>query len=85
MPFELNHISFNYADRKVIDDISIALVPGKFYGIIGPNGCGKTTMVDLLARHRQPDDGNIFYQGDPLSSFSKKELSRKIYKFSVYG
>jgi iron complex transport system ATP-binding protein len=78
MPFELNHISFNYADRKVIDDISIALVPGKFYGIIGPNGSGKTTMVDLLSRHRLPAEGRISYNGRALSSFSKKELSREI-------
>ena len=78
MPFELNHISFNYADRKVIDDISLALEPGKFYGIIGPNGSGKTTMLDLLARHLLPDKGDIFYQGKALASFSKKELSRKI-------
>ncbi len=78
MPFELNHISFNYADRKVIDNISIALVPGKFYGIIGPNGSGKTTMVDLLSRHRLPTEGRISYNGRALSSFSKKELSREI-------
>lgn len=78
MSFELNHISFHYAERKVIDDISLALVPGKFYGIIGPNGSGKTTLIDLLARHKLPDEGNISYQGKTLSSFSKKELSKKI-------
>ena len=78
MPFELNHISFHYAARKVIDDVSLVLEPGKFYGIIGPNGSGKTTMLDLLARHRLPDHGNIFYLGSPLASFSKKALSRKI-------
>jgi iron complex transport system ATP-binding protein len=78
MPFELNHISFNYAERKVIDDISLVLEPGKFYGIIGPNGSGKTTLLDLLARHRLPDEGDIFYQDKALSSFSKKELSKEI-------
>jgi iron complex transport system ATP-binding protein len=78
MPFELSNISFFYSDKKVIDDISIALVPGKFYGIIGPNGCGKTTMLDLLSRHRLPDSGDIFYNGKSLSSYSKKELSRQI-------
>ena len=78
MHFELNHISFKYADRKVIDDVTIALAPGKFYGIIGPNGSGKTTLLDLLSRHRLPDEGKISYQGKALSSFSKKELSKKI-------
>ena len=78
MPFEFNHISFNFNDRKVIDDISLCLAPGKFYGIIGPNGSGKTTLLDLLARHRLPDSGEILYRDRALGSFSKKELSREI-------
>ena len=78
MPFELNHISFNYADRKVIDDISLSLDSGKLYGIIGPNGSGKTTMLDMLARHRVPDQGAVSYNGKRLSSFSKKQLAREI-------
>lgn len=78
MPFHLNHISFYYADKKVIDDLTIALAPGKFYGIIGPNGSGKTTILDLLSKHRQPASGSIQYNGKDLSAYSKKELSREI-------
>ena len=78
MLFELNHIRFRYADRNVIDDISLSLAAGKFYGIIGPNGSGKTTLLDLLTRHRVPADGDIFYSGKPLALFSKKALSREI-------
>jgi iron complex transport system ATP-binding protein len=78
MLYELNHISFQYADKNVIDDINLFLEPGKFYGIIGPNGSGKTTLLDLLTRHRVPFDGDLLYNGRELSSFSKKELARKI-------
>jgi iron complex transport system ATP-binding protein len=78
MPFDMSHITFYYADRKVIDDISIALSSGKFYGIIGPNGSGKTTILDLLSKHRRPTMGTIRYNGKMLSSYSKKELSKEI-------
>jgi iron complex transport system ATP-binding protein len=78
MPFELDGITFFYSEKKVIDDFSISLVPAKFYGIIGPNGSGKTTIVDLLVNHRQPTAGRIYYRGKRLSAYSKAELSREI-------
>ena len=78
MPFEMDGISFFYGDKKVIDDFSINFAPSKFYGIIGPNGSGKTTIVDLLVNHRQPTDGRINYRGKRLSAYSKYELSRQI-------
>ncbi len=78
MSFELNHVSYHYADRKVIDDINLSLGSGKLYGVIGPNGSGKTTLLDLLAGHRQPDEGGVYYHGKAVSSFSKKQLAREV-------
>jgi len=78
LPFELDDITFYYSDKKVIDDLSISLEPAKFYGIIGPNGSGKTTILDLLAGHRQPSSGKLDYRGRALSSYSKLELSKEI-------
>ncbi len=78
MVFEVEKLSFFYEDKKVIDNISISLETGKFYGIIGPNGCGKTTFIDLLTKHSQPVSGGIKYKGKKLASYSKKELSKEI-------
>jgi iron complex transport system ATP-binding protein len=78
MPFELDGITFYYSDKKVIDEVSISFEPAKFYGIIGPNGSGKTTILDLLAGHRQPATGTLYYRGRALSSYSNSELSKEI-------
>jgi iron complex transport system ATP-binding protein len=78
MPFELTGVNFSYSGKKVIDDISLSFVPGNFCGIIGPNGCGKTTLLDLLAKHRQPTAGRIAYGSRDLRTYSTKELSKEI-------
>ena len=78
MSFELQGVGFSFDGKKVIDGVSLALAPGRFYGVIGPNGCGKTTMVDLLCRFRAPQQGRIDYNGKRLSAFSKRQLAREI-------
>ena len=78
MPFELTSVSFSYSEKKVIDDISLSFGPGMFCGIIGPNGCGKTTLLDLLAKHRRPTAGRIAYKDRDLGTYSTKELSKEI-------
>ncbi len=78
MAFAAENITYYYDDHKVVDGFSITLAPGKFYGIIGPNGCGKTTVLDLLCKHRKPASGTIKYQGKDLHRFSSKALAREI-------
>ena len=78
MPFDLTGVSFSYSEKKTINDISLSIAPGMFCGIIGPNGCGKTTLLDLLAKHRRPTAGMIAYKGRDLGSYSTKALSQEI-------
>ncbi len=56
---EFDAVSKGYADRLLIDSLSISLPPGSIVGVIGPNGAGKTTFLRLLAGLEQPDTGLI--------------------------
>ncbi len=78
MSFELHGVGFAFEGKQVIDGVSLALAPGRFHGVVGPNGCGKTTLVDLLCRFRAPQQGRIAYNGRGLSAFSKRQLAREI-------
>jgi ATP-binding cassette subfamily B protein len=60
--------------QKAIDGISFGLKRGESLGIIGPTGCGKTTIVNLLMRFYDADEGVIRINGRKVSSFDKDEL-----------
>ena len=77
--FHCENLAFSYQPgRPVIDGLNLALETGKFYGFMGPNGCGKTTLIDLLSGHLRPESGRLSFTGRPLSSFSRRELARKL-------
>ena len=76
--YNIEGVSFAYTGVPVLEDINLDLDPGKFYGIVGPNGCGKTTFLDLLTGLKKPRSGSISYRERPLHSFSKRELARQL-------
>lgn len=76
--FQVDNASFAYNSTQAIHNITTRLFPGNFYGIVGPNGCGKTTFLDLLTGSKQPQEGRITFNGAALSSFSKRELAKEL-------
>ena len=56
---EISHIHKQYGDRVIIDDFSYILLKDERIGIIGPNGCGKTTLLQILNQRIKPDAGTI--------------------------
>jgi len=76
--FHIDGIGFGYAGNLLIENLSACFNQGKFIAIVGPNGCGKTTLVNLLAGALRPKWGRIFFKGNPLADYRKRTLAREI-------
>ncbi|EKD38568.1 MAG: hypothetical protein ACD_75C00693G0003 [uncultured bacterium] len=76
--YAIDGVSFAYNTTTVLDNLNLILEPGRFYGMVGPNGCGKTTFLDLLIGCKKPLTGTIRYQGRPLDFYSKRDLAREL-------
>ena len=69
------HVTFGYtSDKKIFDDFSLKVEPGQKVAIIGPTGCGKTTLMNLLMRFYEPDSGRILIDGKDIREMPRSEL-----------
>lgn len=76
--FDIKDVSFAYGTTPVLHNINLTLHPGKFYGVIGPNGCGKTTFLDLLTGCKKQLTGTVVYKGKQLHTYTKKDLAQQL-------
>ncbi len=76
--FAIDDLHFGYPQQPVLTGLALTLAPGRLYGLLGPNGCGKTTLLDLLTGLRQPQKGEIRFNGRALSTYPRRQLAREI-------
>ncbi|MDD6217007.1 MAG: ABC transporter ATP-binding protein [Roseburia sp.] len=74
---ELEHVSFSYVpEQKLIEDFNLSVKPGQRVAIVGPTGCGKTTLINLLMRFYDVNDGQIRVSGVPIMEMTRKSLRK---------
>ena len=71
---ELNHVSFSYDKRKIIDDISLFIPEKTTTAIVGPSGGGKSTLCNLIARFWDVDEGSVTLGGVNVKDYSMNAL-----------
>ena len=72
---DLQNVSFSYVpERKLIEDLNLQVKPGQRIAIVGPTGCGKTTIINLLMRFYDVDGGAIKVEGTDIRDIKRKSL-----------
>ncbi|EOW6929125.1 ABC transporter ATP-binding protein [Serratia marcescens] len=73
-----SHLKLGYDNKIIADDLSVAIPDGAFTVIVGPNACGKSTLLRALCRLLKPSAGEVMLDGKNISSFATKALAREL-------
>lgn len=84
---ELQHIWKQFGSRIIFSDLNLNFQSGMVYALIGDSGCGKTTLLNMLAKLETFDKGEIVYKGKSLTSLKNEEFYRNKlgYLFQNFG
>ncbi len=78
---EFRNVSFAYpaaGQRKILDDISLTIYPGETFAILGSTGCGKSTLVNLIPRFYEANEGEVLVNGIPVTAYRLSDLRDRI-------
>lgn len=72
---KLDNVSFSYVpERKLIEDLNLTVKPGQRVAIVGPTGCGKTTIINLLMRFYDVNGGSVNVEGNDIRNVTRRSL-----------
>ena len=75
---DLENVAFSYTkDRELIKNLNLHVKPGQRIAIVGPTGCGKSTLINLLMRFYDVDEGCISVDGTPIQDLTRENLRQQ--------
>lgn len=74
----VHNVNVSYDGILALDGLSLSVANGEFAGLIGPNGCGKSTLVRVVSGIIKPDEGSVELNDKPLSEMSRNEIARTV-------
>ena len=78
MSLSVQHLSFSYGPRRILEDVTFEVAPGAFCALLGPNGSGKSTLVKAIAGVHRAKSGTVTVEGRETSSLGRRELARVV-------
>lgn len=87
---QLKAISKSFGGSRVLDNVSLDVLPGSIFGIIGPNGAGKTTLFNIVTGLLKPSSGTVQFNGQdllslPVHRITEAGLARTFQNIRVFG
>ena len=77
-PLRAQGLSLAYDSRQIISDLDVDIAEGKFTVIVGPNACGKSTLLRALARLMAPAKGSVLLDGSNIAKLKTKQIARRL-------
>jgi iron complex transport system ATP-binding protein len=71
-----NNINFSYAQKSVLNDVSLEIRKGEFTAVLGANGSGKSTLLKILSGYMHPSDGSVILNNRDVFSYKASELAK---------
>ena len=85
---ETRDLHFSYGKNEVLHGVALKITEGKITTVMGANGCGKSTLFDLMTKNLLPDSGQIFLRSKNINNLSLKEFAQKaaiVHQYNTVG